>query len=76
MEFCEFTLRELMDNGSLWSDPKYKIWGMFRQVVEALHYLHGMNYIHRDLKPSNIFVMDGVVKLGDFGLGNLTSEYY
>ena len=38
------------------------------QVLDALTYLHRRNTIHRDLKPSNIYVVDGQVKLLDFGL--------
>ena len=44
-------------------------WKIFSQVVDALHYLHGLGLIHRDLKPSNIFLdKNNNVKLGDFGL--------
>lgn len=71
MEYCDNTLRQLMDDGTLFLMKEEQIWRIFRQVVEAVQYLHSQGYIHRDCKPSNIFVLNGIVKLGDFGLGNL-----
>ncbi len=46
---------------------------MFRQILEGLVHIHGLNIVHRDLKPENVFIglgPDGVnnVKIGDFGL--------
>ena len=38
------------------------------QVSEALNYAHGRNVVHRDIKPSNLFLVDGQIKLVDFGL--------
>jgi hypothetical protein len=38
------------------------------QVLQALTYLHRRNVIHRDLKPSNVLVIEGQVKVLDFGL--------
>jgi serine/threonine protein kinase len=40
------------------------------QLFAALSHLHNLNppVVHRDIKPDNIFVSDGQVKLGDFGI--------
>ncbi len=38
------------------------------QMLQALVYLHRRGIIHRDLKPGNVLVVDGQVKVLDFGL--------
>ncbi|CAM9646981.1 unnamed protein product [Ectocarpus sp. 12 AP-2014] len=50
------------------------VWGYFTQICDALLHMHGERIIHRDLKPANVFVSrDGIVKLGDLGLGRYLS---
>lgn len=46
---------------------------LFRQLCDAVRYLHVKGIVHRDLKPENILVQgkdrdDFVLKLADFGL--------
>ncbi|MCL4871062.1 MAG: protein kinase [Anaerolineae bacterium] len=38
------------------------------QLTQALAYLHRRGIIHRDLKPGNVMVVEGQVKVLDFGL--------
>jgi tetratricopeptide (TPR) repeat protein len=38
------------------------------QTLRALAYLHRHGIVHRDLKPDNVVVVDGQVKVLDFGL--------
>jgi serine/threonine protein kinase len=46
---------------------------IFLQLSEAVIYLHQRGFVHRDLKPENVFLENGNVKLGDFGLVRFTN---
>ncbi|XP_027178465.1 eukaryotic translation initiation factor 2-alpha kinase 3-like [Coffea eugenioides] len=67
MELCKESLEsKLVEEEEL---PRHMAWSYFRQILEALQFIHGKDIIHRDLKPNNIFIDDsGTVKIGDFGL--------
>jgi hypothetical protein len=40
----------------------------FLGLARAVNYLHDHGIVHRDLKPGNIFIENGTVKVGDYGL--------
>src|SRR5262245_29260243 len=40
-------------------------------LVEGVAYLHDHGIVHRDLKPANLFMEEGIVKIGDYGLAKL-----
>jgi len=40
----------------------------FGGLAAAVGYLHEHGIVHRDLKPGNIFIEQGLVKVGDYGL--------
>ena len=69
MEYCNTTLRKLIDDNELSKRNQSDVWRLVRQIVEALVYIHSRRIIHRDLKPGNIFLdAEGNIRLGDFGL--------
>jgi serine/threonine protein kinase len=48
--------------------PELLAWSIFRQVADALGYLHTRGFTHLDLKDENIIISDTLsVKLIDFG---------
>ncbi len=42
-------------------------------IAAGVAYLHDHGIVHRDLKPGNIFVDEGIVKIGDYGLSKFIS---
>lgn len=54
--------------------PLAAAWGVVREVAAGLAFCHVNGILHLDIKPDNIFVdLNGVAKLGDFGLAVLRS---
>jgi hypothetical protein len=43
----------------------------FAGLASAVACLHEQGIVHRDLKPGNIFIENGIVKVGDYGLSKL-----
>lgn len=74
MEYCEnHTLADLIKEGLFNQQDEY--WRLFRQIIDALEYMHMNGIIHRDLKPVNIFIDQGKnVKIGDFGLAKSVGQ--
>ncbi|XP_053313263.1 testis-specific serine/threonine-protein kinase 3 [Spea bombifrons] len=49
---------------------------LFRQLVEAIRYLHSHGVAHRDLKCENALLHHGILKLTDFGFAKLLPTSY
>jgi eukaryotic-like serine/threonine-protein kinase len=46
----------------------------FLDMSRAVGHLHDNGIVHRDLKPANIFLENGMVKVGDYGLSKFISS--
>ena len=67
LEYVSHDLTGLMDVAYRFTEQQVKC--IFRQLLEALQYMHEHKYIHRDIKSSNILIDSQFrVKLADFGL--------
>jgi serine/threonine-protein kinase len=72
MEYIEGdTLKEYLERKGKLNNDEIKT--IFKQMLEAVGYVHSQNLVHRDIKPSN-FMLDkkGIVKLLDFGIAKNT----
>ena len=60
-------IKSKLDQGKSLSLGKCK--SILFQLASAIHFLHETNhYFHCDIKPGNVIIVDGEVKLADFGL--------
>lgn len=67
LEYVSHDLTGLIDVGYQFTEVQIKC--IFRQLLEALAYMHEQKYVHRDIKSSNILIdCNFRVKLADFGL--------
>ena len=74
MQLCPFNdLRRWLDARGSAVDVETNL-RLFRQIVDGLAHIHRLHFVHRDVKPENIFVQDGHVFLGDFGLAKSVAD--
>ncbi|GMS86373.1 hypothetical protein PENTCL1PPCAC_8548 [Pristionchus entomophagus] len=76
MQLCDFSLASwLSENTTRESRNVTRIKSWFKQMVEAVEFLHRKKLIHRNLKPSNIlFIEDDRLKIS--GLQNSIEMCY
>ena len=66
MEPAETTLEEYISNNALTEEIKINC---IRQILYVMTEVHKRDIIHRDISANNIFIISGMVKIADFGLG-------
>uniref|UniRef100_A0A336M8G1 CSON013560 protein n=1 Tax=Culicoides sonorensis TaxID=179676 RepID=A0A336M8G1_CULSO len=48
--------------------PLYELGTWFNEMIHALRVIHSHGIIHSDLKPANFIIVNGHLKLADFGI--------
>lgn len=67
MELGEMSLADLLSTHFQGGLPDRTVVKILMHVSRGLSYLHEMGIVHRDIKPSNLLLLNGVVKICDFG---------
>ncbi|XP_069091725.1 dual specificity protein kinase TTK [Pleurodeles waltl] len=78
-EITDYHIRMVMECGNIdlnsWLRKKKTIspWerkSYWKNMLEAVHAIHQHGIVHSDLKPANFLIVDGMLKLIDFGIAN------
>ncbi|KAI8875923.1 hypothetical protein K501DRAFT_125076, partial [Backusella circina FSU 941] len=57
------------------AEPTARRW--FREIIEAVEYIHSHNIVHRDLKPENVLIdKTQQIQICDFGFGNIMQQQH
>lgn len=54
--------------------PPHEVRMWLKGLVDGVAYLHDHGIVHRDLKPANLFLEEGTVKIGDYGLSKFIAN--
>ena len=66
MEPAETTLERYVLDNQLNDQTKLNC---IRQILHIMSEVHKRDVIHRDISPNNVFIISGMLKIADFGLG-------
>ncbi len=64
MEYVSVNLEDLLNQGRL---GEMKARHYFVEIIKGLKTLKEHGILHRDIKPGNLFVLEDIIKIGDFG---------
>lgn len=69
MEKGDTDLRKILQQCTT-SLPLYTLMTYWHQMLQAVHFIHKNGVIHSDLKPENFLMVNGRLKLIDFGISS------
>jgi len=71
MEYIQDNLEEVLKKGVVESKLAEHY---FIELLKGLQVLESNGIIHRDIKPNNLFILEDIIKIGDFGTARYISE--
>ncbi len=74
MELADKSLRDLAQSYSDNRIPIVELLAYFREAAEGIDFLHREHVLHRDIKPENLLVLNGHMKVADFGLAKFLDD--
>lgn len=72
MELAEQTLEQYIKKATPNDQIRIKY---IKEILHIMKTVHEKDIIHRDLSPNNIFIIQGKIKIADFGLGKDLSAF-
>lgn len=69
MEKGDCDLNKILQNYTT-NLPLYSLMNILYQMLQAVNYIHQHGVIHSDLKPANFLMVNGRLKLIDFGIAS------
>lgn len=69
MEKGDSDLRNLLHTHKT-TMPLYTLMNLWYQMLQSVNYIHSKDVIHSDLKPENFLLVNGRLKLIDFGISS------
>jgi serine/threonine-protein kinase len=70
MEYLPENLETVLEIGALDEATACRY---FVEILKGLKVLEGHRILHRDIKPGNLFILEDIIKIGDFGTAKYTS---
>ena len=77
MEMGEIDLNRVLHQRLIAEDAKFDITSTryyWREMLECVSSVHALNIVHSDLKPANFLLLQGKIKLIDFGISNAIAD--
>ncbi len=71
MEYVKDSLGSVLKSGK--ALPEKDACRYFIEILKGLQVLEENGIVHRDIKPANLFILEDIVKIGDFGFTRFTS---
>ncbi|MCP4351117.1 MAG: tetratricopeptide repeat protein [Desulfobacterales bacterium] len=70
MEYVRDNLENVLEECPIDEETAHRY---FVEILKGLKMLEENGIVHRDIKPANLFILEDIIKIGDFGAAKYTS---